>query len=316
MTNDLGPKVEFPKKTQKEQEKWDKKTENKETKNSHRKRIESGLNEKEERMLIAERDLEKSEKTKWSVEWEHETDDGTEIRFISEINKKEENQDGALVIKHKKKTHLMLIDGVGGSDDGYLAAKKALETASKSIKQDYSGDDIFKQIDKELKKDFEKLAVCGTMIILDEKTLDASIISIGDTRAFVIRNGEIKFPTEIQTKASKIVNKQNFLKEANETYTNYGSKSGLAQRMKATLEGALGAGSDNQPHIQDRLKLQSGDLIIMGSDGALGDNITDEKVVEKWQNSKNIDEFMEDIIRTGKERSADNVSFLSAKVSN
>ena len=85
-----------------------------------------------------------------------------------------------------------------------------------------------------------------------------SLLQVGDSRAYVIRGGEIKLATKDQSLVQQLVDAKQISEQDAETHM-----------FRNVILQALGAQSDLEP-VVSRVKLQRGDLLLLCSDGLSG----------------------------------------------
>lgn len=213
--------------------------------------------------------LGKKPKVCWKVGYK--TDVG-KIREINEDSLYVDQENGIFVVA----------DGMGGHEGGEIASGIAVEIIPESLKdaisrEDMVEEDIYKIIMKALFKANDSIRMkaeensllrgMGTTIVLafcyDN---DLYISHIGDSRAYLIRNGFIKQLTEDHSVVVQMVKAGNITKEEAKTH-----------RFKHMLSQALGTSLHIAPDIQ-KFHWEKEDYILLCTDG-LTDMLEDQELL-------------------------------------
>ncbi len=170
---------------------------------------------------------------------------------------------------------LAVSDGMGGALAGEVASKMAVETVSQKILDDdpektvtpdgYDSSLIGKLYDATIYANylihqqgrtdpqFQGMGATFTGVGITREAID--LIQIGDSRAYLVRNGKIYQVTKDQSLVQQLIDAQQISPEEAETHT-----------LKNVILQALGAQSEIYP-VAARLKPRSGDVLLLCSDG-------------------------------------------------
>src|SRR5918999_19838 len=133
---------------------------------------------------------------------------------------------------------LAVSDGMGGALAGDVASRMAVETGREMLVEDARCAGMGATL--------TAAAVTGGHVYL---------VQIGDSRAYVIRGGEIRLATKDQSLVQQLVDVGQITEEDAETHM-----------FRNVILQALGAQSDLTPVIS-RVRLQRGDILLLCSDG-------------------------------------------------
>ncbi|MDQ3129695.1 MAG: protein phosphatase 2C domain-containing protein, partial [Acidobacteriota bacterium] len=171
---------------------------------------------------------------------------------------------------------LAVSDGMGGALAGEVASKMAVETVSRKI---LDGDDPEKTITPEnyatsligklydatiyanylihqqgrTDPQFQGMGATFTGVSITPEAVD--LIQVGDSRAYLVRNGKIYQVTKDQSLVQQLIDAQQISPEEAETHT-----------LKNVILQALGAQNEIYP-VSARLMPRRGDILLLCSDG-------------------------------------------------
>jgi protein phosphatase len=190
-------------------------------------------------------------------------------------NYRENNEDAIEVKPFPDFTVCIVADGMGGQAAGEIASKRAIEVVPRELKKNFaaaSGGDDFKNVIRQavvkaneeiitmgqLDRDLKNM---GTTIVMAvwRKGNDMFIAGVGDSRAYLIRDGEIKQLTVDHSLAQALVeNKTISAAEARE------------HRFRNVLWKYLGTREVGDGPEVLQLPLKVGDRFLLCSDGLSG----------------------------------------------
>jgi protein phosphatase len=187
---------------------------------------------------------------------------------------------------------LAVSDGMGGALAGDVASRMTVETvrdmladedthqtdggARKEKKRDGDGDLPLVEVVRNAtryanfaihRKSLEDPRCSGMGATLTAAAISddaVSLLQVGDSRAYVIRGGEIKLVTKDQSLVQQLVDANQISEEDAETHM-----------FRNVILQALGAQSDLEP-VVSRVRLRRGDLLLLCSDGLSGKMRADE----------------------------------------
>jgi protein phosphatase len=223
------------------------------------------------------------------------------------------NEDNVLI--DPKRGIFILADGMGGHQSGEVASDIAVKAVyqyfidisrekSKKIPiQKHLALSLFKAHDAIHDAARENINLNGmgtTLVIMVVKNHKANICNIGDSRAYLIRNG-IQQITRDQTVGDYLVehNKQ--------------SRDEVPPHLWHTLTQAVGAGNNLVPELHT-VNLFNGDILLLCSDGLT--NMVSDDEIEKTilMHNNDLDRAAEELIDcANKNGGADNISVVLVK---
>ncbi|MBF0104265.1 MAG: hypothetical protein HQM16_02950 [Deltaproteobacteria bacterium] len=169
-------------------------------------------------------------------------------------------------INSNQKTIAGVIDGAGGSQNGYLAGSLANRTISHQLLQGQGFDTAFETADKILQLSAHGGYATGVSVMIS-RDLHVEIGNKGDARALTIRQGAIlKVGTSvIQSEVARKIREGHLPAHAIHT-----------SDRKNIIYCAIG--KDDGRHAQTAFKGRPGDIVILGSDG-LFDLVSDYEIL-------------------------------------
>lgn len=174
----------------------------------------------------------------------------------------EENQDSILgPIDSKSGIYMAIADGVGGLSGGAIASTTAIDAIRKEIfhTPDTTIDELFniaqRSVSKAASSRKNPKEMATTLVICKATTKGFEIGSVGDSRAYFIKNGETTTLTKDQTKKQSLIDREIFTEE--ELINHYSSK---------VLTSTINA--KNNFTINHYKSPESSGIIILMTDGA------------------------------------------------
>lgn len=225
------------------------------------------------------------------------------------------NNEDRLIVN--KETGLFIVaDGMGGHQGGEVAGEMAVESISSSLKEFLKGGSsnissiIYKAIHKaneeiyrKAKQDI-KLNGMGTTIVLALCRNDKiHIAHVGDSRAYLIRDGRIRQLTQDHSLVAELLEAGGISKEDVRNH-----------HLRHIVTNALGIKESVEPDIMS-MSPRDGDYFLLCTDG-LTDMMTDAEIREVIINSDNVQRTCEDLISSANEKSGkDNVTVILISIS-
>lgn len=194
---------------------------------------------------------------------------------------RENNEDSLVVLETKRYSLFAVADGMGGHRAGEIASSMAIDTIKECFEM-YSEQDDFKApmfIDKSIKDankrikesamDNEERSGMGTTVtiaVIDLLSDTVYVGNVGDSRAYIIRNGRIRQITVDHTYVNELVKDGKLtLAEAKK------------HPKKNIITRAVGSEDDVLVDIFE-IELLEGDILLLCSDG-LTTHLSDEDIL-------------------------------------
>lgn len=235
---------------------------------------------------------------------------------VASLKHPDRNEDAIFYPIDGKTKWVGVFDGVGGLVGGELASKIAVEAVSREL-YGYSGSDreeVVEKIKESIltahKKINEKAAGSATTatvarLIEDERGKYLVVGSVGDSRAYILKEGELfrltpddsLAPDEVSFDLDEVSSKQGLSGELESYY-----------RKRNLITQSLGGESEPNVHIA-RLGVKSGDKIVLTTDG-VHDNLTRSEIEEVLKKGS---AEAHDLVRLAKLRSQEEGHIRSKK---
>ena len=213
---------------------------------------------------------------------------------------REENQDALGQVDLDGARFLTVADGMGGYAGGSLAANTAIEALTNYVKEHWSADadprkvlreaiELANEKVREKSREEERLADMGTTCVCVLATGDQYYVAhVGDSRAYLFRDGVFSLLTEDHTVIQQLV-KQGKVKPLEATYH---PSAGILMRCLGQIDGV-------EPDITGPQELKEGDRILLCSDGLTGMVYEDE--IADVLKGEDLDKALEEMIRMANE---------------
>ncbi|CAN5777601.1 protein phosphatase 2C domain-containing protein [soil metagenome] len=194
---------------------------------------------------------------------------------ISDPGKVRKNNEDSLLVGEGQDTSLFVVaDGIGGFEAGEVASSIAVETL-KDLDPESSFDDAIQEANRRIisaAKDDNNLSGMGTTVVAirfggtdDEPT--AEIAHVGDSRAYLLRDGELKPLTEDHSLVAELVRSGDLTRAQ-----------AAEHPQKNLITRALGADDDVDVDTTT-IEVEDGDRILLCSDG-LSDMVSEDRISE------------------------------------
>ena len=209
------------------------------------------------------------------------SDSKIEVSALSETGYvRNENQDrmsGSAV----RRGHLYIVaDGMGGHKGGAVAAEMAVNGLKRYFEKVASEIPVtdfirnaFEHVNREIylkghsgQSDIEGMGACVVLLLISGAV--ARVAHVGDSRAYLYRNGQLTLLTKDHTLVQKMVEKG--MLSAKETFNHPNAN---------ILERAIGNKDRVEVDITEELKLDDGDAILLCSDGLTG-YVRDDEILK------------------------------------
>jgi PPM family protein phosphatase len=234
--------------------------------------------------------------------------------FIVEAQKFEISEDGIV---------LAVSDGMGGALAGEVASQMAVETVSQRILNGDPDETITpdKESDSLVEKVYEAVVYANhlihlqgrepsysgmgatlTCIGLTTKTVD--LVQVGDSRAYLIRNSQIKQISKDQSLVQQLIDANQIKPEEAETHP-----------LKNVILQALGAQSEIYP-IPARITPCKNDILLLCSDGLSNEVRNPDMLAIVAQNIGNLGQACALLVKEANDNGGkDNITLVLAKLS-
>ena len=227
---------------------------------------------------------------------------------ISHVGARDNNEDNLLVMKLPDAYLLAVADGLGGHNAGEVASQMAVDTLREVFEREYRkgmGDDEVKELlEKVHRLAHEKISenavgeregMGTTLVTAFVRNGKAIIANTGDSRAYLIRGGEVMARTKDHSLVQELVDKGEITPEEAKRHP-----------MRNIITKALGIefGVDFY-----EWELEKNDVLLLSSDG-LHDYVDENKIVEITSNGKSAEEIGRRLIEEALPVTKDNVTVV------
>ncbi len=246
------------------------------------------------------------------------------IGYITDKGKSRDNNEDSYYVNEDFGLFIAA-DGVGGQNAGEIASRLAVETISSFLIEkcesgNLSGNYIFKCINSAvneanariLEKSMEKpeyFKMATTAVIVMLRGEKAYIGNIGDSRAYLIRNGRIIRITEDHTMANQLIREGRLTEEEVE----FLAQKQLALNMFCTITRALG--DENGAEADNFfIEIQKNDIFLLCSDGLYGE-VSDDDIADTIINAESIQRACEQLAEKANENGGrDNITAIIIEI--
>ncbi|WP_292461143.1 PP2C family serine/threonine-protein phosphatase [Methanothermococcus sp.] len=228
---------------------------------------------------------------------------------ISHKGNRSNNEDYILIEKIKDIYLLAVADGIGGYNAGEIASEMAVNILKEIIIEKYNENLSIDEIKELLQKAYHEAhnkikenaigdkegmgTTLTTAIIKGDKCI---IANCGDSRAYLIRDGEIIHRTKDHSLVQALIDEGHISEEDARHHP-----------MKNIITSALGL---DEFKIDDyEWDLINGDVLLMSSDG-LHDYVSKEDILKIVNNNDNPIDIVNELLNTALEETRDNVSVI------
>jgi Serine/threonine protein phosphatase len=240
-----------------------------------------------------------------------------QVGFKSDKGKKRVNNEDSLFVMPEQRIY-MVADGVGGHNAGELASM----TAVKNVAEYIVANPINKVINEEGLKNYflsclrevnntifhlassskNNIGMATTLVLLYLTNQKAYFVNIGDSRAYVIRDGHISQITEDHTYVNELVKEGSITKAQAEIHP-----------QKNMITRALGGEDKIIPDFY-QLEIQKNDVIILCSDG-LHNEVSSADICRMASEIISMSELSANLVRSANHNGGnDNITVVSLKI--
>ena len=226
------------------------------------------------------------------------------------------NEDACFVIPSKDV--YIVADGVGGNNSGEIASSTAVEKLANFVKENdlescETPEEIFsffteaidlanESIYRQSLRNINQRGMATTIVMAYIYDGSGYITNIGDSRAYIYRNGLLKRVTKDHTYVNELIEKGVITEGEAEHH-----------RQKNVITKALGAERGAEPDFY-KVDLQSNDILTLCSDGLYGE-VGEEKMANLMKHSKSMNDLtaklVDEAIRSG---GRDNITVICVRI--
>ncbi|MDR3305891.1 MAG: Stp1/IreP family PP2C-type Ser/Thr phosphatase [Clostridiales Family XIII bacterium] len=239
--------------------------------------------------------------------------------FRTDIGRKRENNEDALLLLPRFGI-FAVADGVGGQNSGEVASRKAVSGIENFLRANpLSGADnlegkyrenwlrgyftrCMQKVNTEIMKlaasapEFQRMATTAVVCFLDMES--AYVVNVGDSRAYILRNGVLSQLTEDHTYVNNLINAGTLTKSEARIHP-----------KKNIITRALGAAANFEPDFY-RFDLQEGDRILLCTDGLHGE-LTDEEIEGILNKDEDLNQICRLLVNAANEKGGgDNITVV------
>lgn len=240
-----------------------------------------------------------------------------EVAFKTDKGKVRHNNEDACFVIPKNKVYI-LADGVGGNNSGEIASRRAVSGIAKYVESHPLDDvqtfrtvktyfnDCVQQINYDILKDSKEIIEnrgMATTLVVSYFTGDKMyVMNIGDSRAYILRDGEFEQITEDHTYVNSLIKAGIISEEEAERHEN-----------KNMITRAVGADYSVEPDFFS-VDIKAGDIILMCTDGLYGE-VRDDKIIEMLSQNESMGTICADLVDTANMNGgADNITIICLKI--
>lgn len=240
-----------------------------------------------------------------------------EVGFRTDKGKHRKNNEDACFVIPKENVYI-LCDGVGGNNSGEVASRNTVSGIAEYVSENplenvrtfrtvktYFDNCLQKvnyEILKESKSSVENRGMATTLVLTYFNGSKIYTMNVGDSRAYILRDGKLKQITEDHTYVNSLVKAGVITEEEAVDHEN-----------RNMITRAVGADYGVQPDFFSGT-VKVGDIILMCSDG-LYDEVPDDKLIELLTQEKGVNDIASDLVdEANKNGGADNITTIVLKV--
>lgn len=202
-----------------------------------------------------------------------------QVGFKTDKGKKRDRNEDSLFVMPREDIYIVA-DGVGGQNSGELASSMAVKSIAEYIKAKPLHDikeektlrsyflECMKNVNQKILKaaqlSAENAGMATTVVLLHLTDGNAYIVNVGDSRAYICRDGQISQITEDHTYVNELVKGGSITKAQAEMHP-----------QKNMITRALGGEDKILPDFY-RLETRKNDIIILCTDGLYGELSAEE----------------------------------------
>ena len=202
-------------------------------------------------------------------------------------------------------------DGMGGSQAGEIASAMVVQSLDQSLRAEShsSPDDILKEAVERANREVHeagrepgRAGMGATLTAVLVRDTHAHIASVGDSRAYLLREGRLRQMTRDQSYVQVLLD-AGLIKEQDAAHSAFSSIILQSMGQKEDVQVALG-----------RLELRRGDRLLICSDGVTG-HLNDTDLAEVLKSRDSVDVITQRLVDMANERGgSDNITAVVADV--
>ena len=212
----------------------------------------------------------------------------------------------------------IVADGVGGNNSGEVASRTAVENIAgfvndNDIRSNTTAEEIFAFMTEAIacantaiftmgadQSRYKGMATTVVMAYLYRG--EGYIANLGDSRAYVFRDNEIRRITKDHTYVNELIDKGVITEDEAEVH-----------KQKNVITRALGAEADVEPDFY-KVPLNSGDILLLCTDGLYGE-VGEARMMQILNEGKNMNDTCADLVDAGllSER-RDNITVICVRI--
>lgn len=240
-----------------------------------------------------------------------------EVGFKTDKGKQRKNNEDAYFVIPKDNVYI-LCDGVGGHNSGEVASRKTVSGIAEYVSQNSLEDvktyrtaktyfnncvqKINYEILTESRSSEENRGMATTLVLSYFRGNKLYVMNVGDSRAYILRNGQLKQITEDHTYVNSLI-KAGVITE----------EQGKSHKNKNMITRAVGADYSVQADFFS-LTVHPDDIVLMCSDGLYGE-VPDETMTELLMQDKSMNDISQDLLDlANKNGGGDNITLITLKV--
>ena len=229
---------------------------------------------------------------------------------------RENNEDACFVIPGSDV--YVVADGVGGNNSGEVASRTAVEQIagfinSGNIRRYEEAEDIFDYMGNaigvanttiyEMGKDTTRYQGMATTVVMAYIYKgEGYIANVGDSRAYIYRDGKMSRVTKDHTYVNELIDKGVITEDEAESH-----------RQKNVITKALGAEPSISPDYY-KLPLHSGDVLMLCTDGLYGE-VGEGRILEVLGEDKNMNDTCNELVDMAIESGGrDNITVICIRI--
>ncbi len=234
---------------------------------------------------------------------------GTDKGLVRSVN------EDSYCVCNDKVTYMAVADGMGGHKAGSEASRCAVETVQSALTLEKinSSKSIVETLTKCVERansfiykksltDDDLSGMGTTLVVFYADENKGYIVNVGDSRAYLIRNGEIRQITRDHSVVQELFESGKIKLEDMRTHPN----KNLITRAVGTKETVIADVFE--------LDLQKEDLVLLCSDG-LTNMLDDKQILDIYENSSDLDTFVSVLIEKANDAGGrDNITVTAAKL--
>lgn len=241
----------------------------------------------------------------------------TQVGFKTDRGRKRDRNEDSLFVMPKEDIYIVA-DGVGGQNSGELASSMAVKTIAEYIK----ANPLHGMTEEEKLKEYflncminanqiiyqtarlavENAGMATTVVLLYLSQGNAYIVNLGDSRAYICRDGQISQITEDHTYVNELVKGGSITKEQAEFHP-----------QKNMITRALGGDERVLPDFY-RLEIVKNDIIILCTDGLYGE-LSAEEICGMAAASNSMSTLSRNLVqRANRNGGNDNITVICLKI--